>query len=837
MSRHAGSGIYYLRPDHGVTFLDIEISAAELGHLKSCFVEERVVHDGAERAVLLPVASENMFDDGTAWHPESLEPLGPGEALWLDGLQGIRPLLGTWLPLPYLRVTSATSTGRPGLDHGPLNWVRIFIEPSDAPPGETTSYKAVLAIDTALDGDSRLDQRRYNAPSREDVMLGSSFVLTDDPDHLAGLLGEAWLNEWLQVALEGGRGRLGLAASRFKQEHVARYLFLLTVLCKACPAPILRFASRSRERLAIDAVDSDLIMDLSEDVGLAVVTPSPSDTRLSRHARSSRILPVRDLARPSTVFDGHVPVRVEFDGAPFGLAAVSRRSGRSEAFKWASLVRVGEQATRLALRANASRGVTGSAALARHAWHDTPVAGIWRCSSEDENRHGPPARARAMRHLSEDGSLIDSNESGALPALRAHFSRASLLTFFIAEIVMHAIAVLNAPRRAGSAVAAAENLATLRLSLPVSMPPAEREAILARARAAIDFVWRAQGWEHGQAAFAPEKPGVEIGLGGDFGVQLLALHDELNDVYGGDLPALLDDLALEQRATDLPSLQLASFTLGQASARLVVARYKVVDGGNLRPRLETMSTYHRGIDAIHAAVVEHMLLPAVSKALHREIPSLTDTEFQQHFGSVGDGSEQHSAIRVDIRRDLADKIFHPAARALLEIYEGSVPGSVRGLEYRSIGALVKQGGGRIEAISQRVAERASELGAANFNIADVRVPFSHHAFRGLVRDRLATILAHLLEDVEAGSINLLIVTSAFQVTEDVRDLVLAALPIGAHRLIMLDRGWAAKHGGIDLPRDLAAPLRAGIFSTAIGKQRMLDLDGIGLKSELTSGVA
>ena len=66
MSRHAKSSIYRLRPNHGVTFFDIEISASELARVKACFVEEQFSADGRNRTVLLPVASDNMFGDGAA---------------------------------------------------------------------------------------------------------------------------------------------------------------------------------------------------------------------------------------------------------------------------------------------------------------------------------------------------------------------------------------------------------------------------------------------------------------------------------------------------------------------------------------------------------------------------------------------------------------------------------------------------------------------------------------------------------------------------------------------------------------------------------------------------
>ena len=62
---------------------------------------------------------------------------------------------------------------------------------------------------------------------------------------------------------------------------------------------------------------------------------------------SAQMLKVRDLSQPHMVHEGPHPTVVEFDLQPFGNTAASRASGRTDAFSWPSLARIGTEAVRL----------------------------------------------------------------------------------------------------------------------------------------------------------------------------------------------------------------------------------------------------------------------------------------------------------------------------------------------------------------------------------------------------------------------------------------------------------------------------------------------------------
>lgn len=849
MTRHAGSSVFRMRPNHGIAFLDIKISTTQLARLKACFVEEAIAVDGNTRTVLLPVSSDNMLDNGSAWHPETFQPIGPDEAIWLNGYAGIRPFVGHWTPLPYLRTMTTLSGTRPHMDKGPQNWVRVFINPPEGRLEDVDALDAVLAIDTRLAGDSRLDQRRYNAPSLDDVTLGSTFVLADAAEQISDLLSAAWLNSWLRETLRRDAAwHTAQAASEtestasFEQEHIARYLFMLKVLCEACPAPILRFANQARETAPIEPVSHELILDLADDVGLAVLASQPSKARAAKSA-GNRVLPIRDLSQPINVHSGALPVRVEFDTATFGLPHLSRQSGRTDAFNWPSLVRIGKEASRIALRPNAITGTTGCTGLVRAVQDAAPTDAVWRNSSDTAaySKLGQPSRSLALQYFDESGTLRNG-QTPARPSLRPRFSRSSLLALFIAELVMHAISHLNTPRdtETGDAADAQPGiLNALRLSLPISIEAGEREAILARAKEGIDFAWRAQGWENDPSDLAPPKPRVELGLGGDFGTQFVYLQDQLGAVYGGDLAALVEDLNPVRRPHNGTGqvLQFASISLGMSATRVVVADYSLFGKDGIRPRLVAARTEADGLDDVHGAIIEHYLMPAVRAALRRCNPHLAAGVADALLGRQPSRSEatQDTGLPDDIVLRLDDKILRPAARSLLDHYAGSPAGGA-GIERLTLAGLAARGGGRLKPMDDVINTVAAKLGADGFRLGEVVVPFARHTFRKSIRAHLASLIDLAATPIDASQTDLILVSSAYAATQDVRDQILSRIPISPHRLIMLNEDWSAENEIIDHADDLDISARIGVISTVIGQHRRLNYEGLaGIKQAAQLG--
>ncbi|MCB1512388.1 MAG: virulence factor SrfB, partial [Hyphomicrobiaceae bacterium] len=473
-----------LRPDAGLHFVDFTVPVQGLSSVQYRFIEE----SGSDGEPVLIALTEKPHGDGIEWHPITHEPLTPGDTLWITGFQALEYFAGRWLPLPYLRIMQRRDPAQGRFDDGPWNWARLFITPPTGSVRDAGAVQAVLAFDPAVAPHGRLDQDFYLTPNQDDVTLGATYDLATGLGETAPFLAEPWVAQWLDdhaaevsAADKPGMTKHGAGGEgAFRLASTARYLALLKVL-GACPSlPQIRFTSSDARRNA-PPQPARLFVDIDDrDTAAILVSDQTTPLRL------------RDLGQPSTSHESPWPTQAEFAPANFGNATASRLSGRLDAFQWPSLVRVGEEARRYALRPSAVNGVTGLRGL-RSMLNDTaahPTA--WRFSREETTtiRPGPIVSGGTLNHLTETGGVIDASAGAAVPAVRPRFSASSMLSMFASEIILHALSQLNAEEPSGPARALAEVV----VSCPAVSDDAERRALTQTFKAAIDLIWTAYGW-------------------------------------------------------------------------------------------------------------------------------------------------------------------------------------------------------------------------------------------------------------------------------------------------------------------------------------------------------
>ena len=461
-------------------------------------------------------------------------------------------------------------------DKGPSNWARVFVaKPSQGLRG-SDRVKAVSAFDTRLDARSRPDQSPYLAPNADDALFASIFMLVYEPQELSDFLGQGWVDTWIrescrssiEASRSGDDETAGFAApsetdKRFSLAHVARYIAFLRVLARVASPPQIRFVdSVSRDlRVATSAVDLVLEFGASATTALLIERDGSIPADISQAMARAVPLRLRDLGCPITVHSGQIAATAEFDQQTFGNAALSRRSGRADAFQWTSLLRVGQEAQRLALRANATEGITGLSDLASQLANTKASETIWRFSTFENGaaaRTAPMVTGETLRHLTEAGDvnpgadrlqIRDDSESAApqaVPAVRPRFSQSSLVGLYIVELLLHAIGDVNAAGRGSPFGATSGGRADIRqierviVMSPLAMPAHERQTLIERAQGAMDLLWRTQGWDQPGLFAHPVKPQLSLGIGPDVGLQLVYLFNEVNGRLAGGFSGLVD---------------------------------------------------------------------------------------------------------------------------------------------------------------------------------------------------------------------------------------------------------------------------------------------------------
>lgn len=371
-----------LAPSSGIQFIDFTIPAPAVAAMLARYVEER---DEADGALLIPLV-EGADGDGVEWHPVTGEQLPSGASLWVTGHQALEPFLDSWVPLPYFRFLGRRDGSELRFDEGPVDWVRLYMaRPADG-LREADEIRAVIAVDTRIAELSRVDQRDYLAPNMDDVVFAPVFRLACDVTHLDAFLGAPWVDTWLSARLDDHRrrstGQPAAGQAPFALEHLARYLTLLRLLDQAAPMPHLQFLDTRSAHWRHRRSGVDLMLDLdSTDTAALLRTGAAAGAGVLPDTVGLRL---RELSRPTECHSGPIDTLVEFARADFGDARSARLSGRTDAFAWPSLVRVGKEARRLSQRPSAAPGETGLHGLVRGICDLQPHPSVWRFARETQ---------------------------------------------------------------------------------------------------------------------------------------------------------------------------------------------------------------------------------------------------------------------------------------------------------------------------------------------------------------------------------------------------------------------------------------------------------------------
>jgi hypothetical protein len=822
------SGLISLVPHSGIQFLDIDFDMDRLPRGARVFWEEtlreQVDHEGKSPVILRvlePDADGNLADPVTRQVPP------PEETYAISRAQALEPFLNKWIPLPYFRVHARGGDGREVYDRGPSNWVRAYIAEKPQRDSEGRSHRLVLAFDTALM--ERTPQRPYVAPSPEDSARQQEFAPVLGHAENAWFLNEAWVGQWLEECFrelrQAQRGGRPLRPEDFPHacEHWARYLALLGLFEGIGILPRVRLVDVVSENRGYAPIHVDLVLDIGNSRTCGVLVEENQDTP---SLNNSQVLALRDLSRPEHVYSRPFESRVEFAMATFGRDAISRRSGRANAFRWPSPVRVGPEAMRLAAETEGNEGATGISSPKRYLWDRRPNVQGWRFNgrASDGVTTEPPVSGPFMAHVTETGEVLRTTRGRGQPAVRARFSRSAMFTFLLAELLMQAISQINAwaTRAARRFADVPRRLRRVILTLPPAMPLAEQKILRERAEGAVKLAWDLLGWTEAGPT-APPEPRVLLNLDEATATQVVWLYTEITQRLQGDAAAFFE-LAGRVRPERGPSpcLRVASIDIGGGTTDLMIVTWSVENRDTIVPRQEFREGFKIAGDEVLEGLITHLVLPQVAAALRGAGMGDPDAFLRQMLG--GDRGGQ-SEVERHLRRQFVAQVLEPVALAVLHAYE-RIEGREMGEIFRaSIGAVLaaepQPANARAIAFFETAARQA---GAQGFAIADVEVAADARRVEAVVQATLGPVLADLCEVVWHYDCDVLLLSGRPSRLRVVTDMVLAKLPVPPHRIIGMHRyqvgGWYPfrdAHARIDDPKTSAA---VGAMLCALAEGRL-----------------
>lgn len=773
-----------LIPNSGVQFWDVDLDTDALPRQARTFWEEPLggapAEDGARRVKLHELAPDP--DTGQLVEALSRDAPPAEETYPISARQALEMHLGRWVPLPYFMLLSRSSAGQEAHERGPSNWARgRLVAHPNAAPGRT--HRLTLAFDTTL---LLPGAGPYVAPSPDDSVRQQEFVFAADPVANAWFLNEAWVGDWLRemlvemlTAARGGRALRPDDLSR-GCEHYGRYQVMLGLLAAADALPRVRLLDVISSNLGYLPVAVDLVLDLgnARTCGILIEEHPGQSMNLS----DSYPLALRDLSRTECLYEKPFDSRVEFSRASFGRDAVSRRSGRASAFAWPSPVRVGPEAVRLAGARLGNEGLTGLSSPKRYLWDTRPATQGWRFNgrANDGVTTDPPVSGPFMALVAEDGGVL--RQRRGQPAMRARFSRSSVFSFMLAEILLQAMAQMNAPgtRAQRRDADKPRQLRSLLMTMPPGMPVAEQHILRARAQGAVLLAWDMLGW----TGTVP-PPRVLANLDEATATQIVWLHNEVTERLQGDAGALMELVGcVRPEIAPTPSLRVASIDIGGGTTDLMVSTYVVQGGDAILPRQEFRESFKIAGDDVLERVITAVAMPAFAAALRAAGVADPRALLNRALGQDQGGQSEPERHR---RRLFVSMVLEPVGIAVLRAYEAIEGRAVGEVLRRTVGEILGEDlakSGRALDYLDRTAEAA---GSHGFRVADVLIAVGSQQVEPVVAAVLGPVLADLCEVVWAYDCDVLLLSGRPSRLRIVGDIVLAKAPVPPHRIVGMHR--------------------------------------------------
>lgn len=707
-----------------------------------------------------------------------------------------------WLPLPFMRFSPPRV-----FTNSPANWARVQIKRLPAPDEAGNTLRLCIAFDTKVHADDSATAQL--ALTTRDVRDGSRFALAWHNHEISEFLDETWVDGWLREVFvhyaanqeKRSAGDINNAMKAF--EYQAHFLNILEMLGTQLEIPEVQIVT---ETLSNAPVPVDLILDVgnTHTCGVILEDHGPKNAGLQQSAE----LQIRSLTEPQLISEPLFTSRLEFNEAKFGKHHFSMESGRDEAFVWPSFARVGDEARLLATRRLGTEGASGISSPRRYLWDDAPSDQAWRFSQlTGKTPREPRAIALPLMNLmNDDGQpLYSLPPDERLPVFSPNYSRSSLMTIMLCELLAQALAQINSVghRQSMGLTHAPRQLRDIVLTLPSAMPKQEREIFRQRVQEAVKLVWKSLGWQpkdddllpgSGSRATVVPLPKVQMEWDEATCGQLVWLYNEVINNYAGQAEVFFQSLARPDRqlASDEPqgrTLRVASVDIGGGTTDMAITQYQLDDGAGSNVKITPNLLFREGFkiagDDILLDVIRHCILPALENTLQKA--GVTDAAHVMNklFGDAAlDGS------RATLRQQVTLQLFIPLGHAILASWENSDPHDNGALFEGRFGELIpRQPTQNVINYIHQTIQPLLPADAQPFDVLDVPLLVELASLKEALltgRFSLTAPLQSLCEVINHYCCDVLLVTGRPSCFPGVQALLRYQQPVPVNRIVWLD---------------------------------------------------
>lgn len=778
-----------LVPGSGIQFLDFGLKITAVGRINRAFwpeVLDGAAGDGGERVVHLhPLVAHgddhvyfsDEYPNGRLAPPDEIKEYRAGPALSVFD--------GEWLPIPVLRVLAGGA--RDVFDKGPVGWARVRVRALSQPDLDGNTHRVVMAFDTNL-GAPRRDGAPYLAPEPRDAADPVEFQLVADPAAIGFFLESQSVRRWLKdrflACAARARGRAVLETDIEPGEYWAQYILLLDAIAAGCAVPRVKLIDTVSSPDALRPIEVDLVIDVGNSRTCGILIERDPNGEQVDIGKATR-LELRDLTHPELAHTEPFSSRVEFSPVQFGSYQHARRTSQAQAFWWPSLVRVGPEAAWLAAQSDGTEGITGLSSPKRYLWDVAARAQPWSNTRGAGTEGGSPPEIKGpmTAELTESGELIGG--PGRTVGTSPRYSRSSLYTLMLVELLSHATAQINSVSARGQSADRniPRRLGNLILTLPSATPLAEQKVLRRRAREAWELLARIMRWPVGDPLH--KAPRIRMDWDEATCTHLVYLHNEINRKYMGQPSELFTILGRGRTgARGGPTLRIASLDIGGGTTDLMIIDHEVEGQRIIHPRQVFREGFRLAGDDVLKTVIEEILLPAV-------VDHLREAGVSSAFGLINDlfGGDRDDTAQQDrmLRANFTNQVWVTAALGLLSAYEATDGRRAAPEETLRLGDLFPADRRPEPHVRAYLETEVRRRGAPGFSLDDVTLRMNPIEMAGVVSSVLQTMIEDLSDVVRAYDCDLLLLSGRPSRLPIVGDLLNANMPVPPHRLIAMHK--------------------------------------------------
>lgn len=794
-----------LVPDSGIQFVELGFEFDTSPRLSRAFIERKspgqVDADGKTLIRLLPNWKD---EDPNAPFPYSSHD-DDVASYEINKQLAVNTFMNRWVPMPFFKIEPGRDAlGNEIFAQGPTDWVRARItETRKTYDDRLASHRVIFAFDTSLA--PKKPNRPYLAPSPEDATRTESFRLMSRLPDIVSFLshkievpgqGEAdvqqWVDDWLRdiffrykKAEKKGR-ELRADDFPYRFEHLARYITFVQFVASVIDMGKVTLIDTIGEGAA-QPIDVDLVLDIGNSRSCGLLIQSfPDDMNVDLN--NSLVMELRDLSRPELVYRDPFESQCELVAAEFGTEDIARRSGRSKAFFWPSLLRIGPEASRFRGESEGNEASTGLSSPKRYLWSSDPVLQTWKFRAGMPGHDGtvPLVERSIYRFVNDRGDVLEQLESDRRKfklkimenelqtASRFSFSKSSFFTFMLAEVIAQALSMMNNPgvRRERRLKDSPRRLRRIIMTIPSATPVQEQRILKSRAEAAVKLVWSLAGWGEAERGINSQRPDIHCSWDEASSVHLVYLYGEAVHKLGGSIHTLFDLLGKErERPSTLPaskaagkaepSLRIASVDVGGGTTDLMVTTYFQTDNVALYPDQNFREGFRIAGDDLLKTIIERLVIPRLEESLvDAGLPSARNFLKDRFAGDNPTMTEQEKHLR----RQFVLQVLQPIAIGILSECE-AMQLNARQTAIRKISGFFEKrtaSGNEDIPVDERILDylkdKAYTLGATDFNIGDCDILIDPVVVEECVLSTFDTVFDNIAEAINHLDADIVLLT-------------------------------------------------------------------------------